>query len=399
MSAGQPAEAPALLEREAPLSQLRAWLDQLVVPGAPGRCLLLQGESGVGKSSLLHAACGQRPPQVDWMAGSCEPLLSPAPLGPLLDMLDELPPSLAAMVRSGRPVEQAMPEWLAWLRKPGRPLALVVDDAQWADGATLDLLRFLGRRVESLRALLVLSYRDDELTPDHPLRMVFAGLPATATLRLQLEPLSARAVALAAHRAGRPAQGLHRLTRGNPFFLAELLRAPAGALPASVRDAVLERARRLAPAARELLDLVSMSPVPLERTVLATMVGEALPGLAECIAIGLLEASGDAIGFVTSWPARQRPRRLASRNAAVPTAACCRPCRTQAPPAAFTTPRAQAWPTRSCSSPPKPPSRPQVLRRTARQPACTNWRAPTAQRGHPPHSTLRCWCTGLNRLS
>ncbi len=301
MDLSRPAETPALLERDAQLAQLQAWLLELTLPGAPGRCLLLHGESGVGKSSLLHAARGLRPPRVDWLAGLCEPLLSPAPLGPLLDMLDELPPSLAAMLRSGRPVQQVMPEWLAWLRQIRRPLVLVVDDAQWADGASLDLLRFLGRRVESLRALLVLSFRDDELPPEHPLHLVFAGLPAAATLRQRLEPLSARAVAVAAQRAGRAAQGLHRLTQGNPFFLAELLRAPAGAMPASVRDAVLARAQRLTPAARRLLDLVCMSPVPLERVVLKQLLGEDLPGLAECLATGLLHeantAGGEAIGF------------------------------------------------------------------------------------------------------
>lgn len=300
MAAPAKADTAALLERDSALAQLHELLHALAKPGSSGglgRCVLLHGEAGVGKSSLLKAAQAFAPSQLDWATGLCEPLWSPTPLGPLLDMLDMLPPSLAHMVQVGRPVQQVMPDWLAWLRRLNRPLVLVVDDAQWADSASLDLLRFMGRRIEGLRLLLILSFRDDELAPDHPLHTVLAGMPAAATLRLRLEPLSARAVAVAAQRAGRPALGLHALTQGNPFFLAELLHAPAGALPASVRDAVLARAQRLGPAARPLLDLLSMSPLPLELTVLQTLLGEPLPGLAECLAGTLVQHVGAAVAF------------------------------------------------------------------------------------------------------
>lgn len=291
------AQPPALIERSMPLAQLQHWLRVLAEPGAGGRCLLLQGEAGIGKTSLLRAGRAAAPPRLDWLMGWCEPLLSPTPLGPLLDMLDGLPPALASMVSRGQRVQEVMPELLAWLRALHRPLVLVVDDAQWADHASLDLLRFLGRRIEGLPLGLVLSYRDDELPPSHPLRAVVGGLPPAATLRLGLARLSARGVEQAARAAGRPARGLHKLTQGNPFYLAELLAAPAESLPASVRDAVLARAQRLSPAARALLALASVSPVPLERTTLASFGDPAEGALPECLAGGLLVDEAGAIAF------------------------------------------------------------------------------------------------------
>ena len=101
--------APALIEREMPLARFDAWLRALAAPGAGGRCLLLHGEAGVGKTSVWRAARAAGPAQLEWLAGSCEPLLSPTPLGALLDMLDALPPGLASLVQRGARVQDVMP--------------------------------------------------------------------------------------------------------------------------------------------------------------------------------------------------------------------------------------------------------------------------------------------------
>ncbi len=248
-------QAAPLIERDAPLAQWAQVLRHIVVPGAAGACLLLHGEAGIGKTSLLRAARARSPAHCDWLTGLCEPLLSPTPLGPLLDILDGLPPSLAAALGAQRHLHALLPDLLAWLRRLSRPLVMVVDDAQWADSASLDVLRFIGRRIEGLRVLLVLSYRDDGLHADHPLHSVIGALPTARTTRIALAALSPQAVLGMAQGVGRQARGLHSLTQGNPLYLVEVLAAPAGGLPASVRDAVLARAQGLSGSARALLEL------------------------------------------------------------------------------------------------------------------------------------------------
>ncbi|MBC7955224.1 MAG: ATP-binding protein, partial [Cytophagales bacterium] len=128
-----------------------------------GMCLVVHGEAGAGKTSLVHVARQHCAPDVEWMCGACEPLIAAPALGPLLDLLNCLPPALAQAVRSGRAAPEVLAGMLALLRDRDWPTVLVIDDVQWADGATLDLLRYLGRRIESTRALLVLCWRDDPL--------------------------------------------------------------------------------------------------------------------------------------------------------------------------------------------------------------------------------------------
>jgi len=262
-----------------------------------GRCVLLHGEAGVGKTALLRRVAGAVAPTMRWLAGTCEPLVAAPPLGPLLDMLEALPPTLAAAVRSGHRTADVLTGMLELLRDARRPTALVVDDAQWADGATLDLLRYIGRRIDTTHGLLLIAFRDDELATDHPLRQVLGGLPNRSTLRLALTPLSRAGVAQWARRAGRSARGVYERTLGNPFFVGELFACDDGVLPASVRDAVLTRVARLSPGARELLELASVAPGHIDIGIVEALLEGSDAAFDECAAVGLLLREGGALGF------------------------------------------------------------------------------------------------------
>lgn len=125
------------------------------------------------------------------------------------------------------------------------PRVLVVEDLHWADEATLDLVRFVARRIHSLPLLLVLSYRD-ALAADHPLRPVLGDLVAApAARRLQLTPLSRSAIETLVGERDFDAAEVHRRTAGNPFFVSQLLARPGPlapeSMPENVRDAVLAR--------------------------------------------------------------------------------------------------------------------------------------------------------------
>jgi predicted ATPase len=230
-----------LVERESVLRSLR---EQLASAAAGGRVALVAGEAGIGKTSVLRALAAGHD-NVWW--GACDALQTPHPLAPLLDMAREGKPRFAAHLAGPRPAlfEAVLDE----LRLAAAPVLVVIEDAHWADDATLDLLKFLGRRIERTKALLAVSYRDDEVGASHPLRRVIGELPVAARINVPLPHLSPAAVQALARRAGRPADGVHAATRGNAFFVTELLRdtSQRSARPGSTAT---RRSRACAPSAR-----------------------------------------------------------------------------------------------------------------------------------------------------
>ena len=176
-----------LVEREGVLQTLR---ERLNASAVRGHVVLVAGEAGIGKSSVLRALAAQHTAAsgtVWW--GACDALETPHPLAPLLDIAREQAPRFAARLDGPRPA--LFDAVLDELRHAATPLLLVVEDAHWADDATLDLLKYLGRRIEGTHALLAASYRDDEVGATHPLRRVLGELPPAARSYLPVPRLSA----------------------------------------------------------------------------------------------------------------------------------------------------------------------------------------------------------------
>ena len=186
------------------------------------------------------------------LMGWCDPLSTPRPLGPLIDMAAGAGGELGDLVSGGAERDRLLPGVLAELQRG--PVLMVVEDGHWADEATFDLLRYLGRRIDRCPALVLVTYRDDEIGRDHPLKRLLGDLAtAPGVRRLKIEPLTEPAVARLAGERAVDAAGLYRKTGGNPFYVTEILSAGGEQLPGTVRDAVLARADRLSPAAREVL--------------------------------------------------------------------------------------------------------------------------------------------------
>ncbi len=114
---------------------------------------------------------------------------------------------------------------------------------------------------------------------------------------MELAGLTPRAIAELAGPGGMDAGELHRRTGGNPFYVTEVLAADAGTMPRSVRDAVLARAARLRGVARDLLDVASVVPGPVETWLLDALAPTAAELLDECLATGMLVLAGDRVEF------------------------------------------------------------------------------------------------------
>ena len=245
----------------------------------------------------MRAFCDARRNDTRVLWGACDPLFTPRPLGPLLDVAEVVGGELAELVRAeARPHDVTM----ALRRELGRrrPTVIVVDDAQWADEATLDVLRLLAGRLAGVRAAVIVIYRDDELDRWHPLRILVGEIRAGhAVDRVRLQPFSLEAVTSLAARHGASPEELFRTTRGNPFFVTEVLAAGHPGVPPTVRDAVLARAARLSPAARELLDVVAIAPSHTELWLLDVLIDGASGRLEECIAGGMLTVRSGSVSF------------------------------------------------------------------------------------------------------
>ena len=287
--------AAELLERSDELSVLGASLDEVAASGH-GRLLLIRGEAGAGKTALVRQFCaGRRSTRVLW--GSCDALFTPRPLGPFLDIARTTGGDLERVAKRGaQPYKFAEVLLREFSDQPAS--VVIVEDVHWADEATLDVLRIVTRRIESLRALIVLTFRDDELDRRHPLRTLLGELSGSSVAtRIEIGPLSLAAVANLAAPYGVDGGELHRTTSGNPFFVTEVLATAGAEIPDTVRDAVLARSARLGGGAASVLEAVAIVPPHAELWLLDALVPDSAEGREECVAAGMLRAGPGRVFF------------------------------------------------------------------------------------------------------
>jgi DNA-binding CsgD family transcriptional regulator len=283
-----------LLEREVFLRRLQTLLEETSEEN--GHTVLVTGEAGIGKTSLVERFTKQQDAaRVLW--GACEALFTPRPLGPLHDVAHQIRSPFRNLLNTeaGRP--SIFSAFLDELKGSSLPTIVVFEDIHWADEATLDLIKYLGRRLQRSATMLILTYRDDELGAHHPLRRVIGDFPNQAVTRLQLPPLSEAAVIMLAQGACRSAEGLYAATGGNPFFVTEVLASNSIDVPVTIRDAVLARASRLSPGAREMLDLASVVPPRVEHWLLDAILAPAPETIDACLESGLLRPDRSGLSF------------------------------------------------------------------------------------------------------
>ena len=284
-----------LLERESFLDTLAEYARE--ARQGDGRLTLVSGESGIGKTALLEAF-QQQLKGVRWLWGACDGLLTPRPLGPLFDIGSQLDGELATLCRQGAPRDQLFAAFLAEIGSPAAFTVAVIEDVHWADEATIDLLNFLGRRLSRRNALVLVTYRDSEVSADHPLRLVLGDLATQrATRRMRLPRLSERAVRQLAGQHDVDAAELHRITGGNPFYVSEMLDAGWPSVPSTVSDAVGARLARCSPGARELVETAAVIGGRVSPALLSSVHPDADSPADECLQTGILIPDGTELRF------------------------------------------------------------------------------------------------------
>jgi predicted ATPase len=282
-----------------------------------GRGLLVSvfGEAGVGKTALVHTFADAVSGRARVLWGACEDLSTPEPLGPLRDLARTAKYQGLEFDGTARRLT-TFSHALEFLNDG--PTLAVIEDLHWADDATMDFVRYLGRRIRDTHIMLLVTARDEDADAQARLRRILVDVPTENCERIHVPRLSQAAVNKLARDAGCNAGDLFATTGGNAFFITEALRGTAKeALPATVRDAVLLRAARLSDDARCVLDGAAIFPRRVEPEILSELCQPtSAAGIDECVAAGMLQLGDQGYAFrheiarrmieATLSPARRR---------------------------------------------------------------------------------------------
>ncbi len=282
-----------LLERETELELLGDLLADLDASG--GKVVLIRGEAGIGKSSLVTEFVARHTDGAHVLWGACDDLLTPQALGPFRDVARSEPSlieSLEAGDRSG-----VLHATLDLLSRSLRPTILVIEDTHWADEATLDSIKFLGRRIARTNSLIVLTFRENAVDMTHQLRSVFADLPPGSVQRIQLRGLSLSAVTDILSESALNPEEVWAATSGNPFFVTEMASVIGDGIPLSIRDSVMARVASLHPDTQAGIKLLSVMPDRIPRTKALELATLRPQDLEDCARLGLLSVGPEFVSF------------------------------------------------------------------------------------------------------
>ncbi|MBP1078166.1 DNA-binding CsgD family transcriptional regulator [Microbacterium terrae] len=332
--------AAVMVGRDAEMTVLRDAFD--AGHGGRTRAVIVRGEAGIGKTRLVQEFAseitrgrGDDLPAVAF--GQCVDL-GPigAPFGPIARILRDLHDAVGSeALRSamGSPAVAAaivaLARGLSELADPGqapagspaeaievvlenlsrtRHVVIVLEDLQWADAATLGLLKTLAGSLREGRMTIVATYRSDDVDRFHPLRPVLAELERMRRVqRIEIAPLGPDEVAEQVALLARGAIGPDDLTMlaersgGIPFLVEELVDLDDVELPDTLRELVLARYARLSPEAREIVRVMAAGGVDVGHELLRAVAGtdeEALDrAVRESIDARVVVAAGDGYAF------------------------------------------------------------------------------------------------------
>lgn len=282
-----------LLERDRYLEGLEKTFSRLTSDG--GCVVLISGEAGIGKTSLVERFAKMVGNRARILWGNCDALFTPRPLGPLYDIAGQLKNGLLTLLNDQVPRATIFSTFFNDLQETKLPNVVIIEDAHWADESTLDLIKLLARRVDRLNSIFIVTYRDDEISSSHPMRLVLGDIPPQKLIKYRLQPLTEKTVNSLADSIG--IENLFQVTGGNPFFITELLSNKDEGIPSNIKNSVLSRISRLTREALNLVELVSIIPARAEKWLIEGVLPVPPELLEECVDSGILRFEDGAISF------------------------------------------------------------------------------------------------------
>ncbi len=258
-----------LVERESFISFLETKFER--VAGNEGHTMLICGEAGIGKTSLVNTFCRQYKNDAVIFQGSCDALTTPRPLAPVYDIASQLRHDLWGNHEHNDDRAALFTAVLQELEQQKKPVLIVFEDIHWADEATLDFIKFLARRIKRIRCLFILTYRDNEINARHPLRSLLGQLPPDTFTRMQLVPLSRPAVEKMAMEKGYNGEDVYSISGGNPFYVSEILASYSPGVPDNIRDSILSVYYQQPEKTKQVWELIAIVPGGFECEYLAKM--------------------------------------------------------------------------------------------------------------------------------
>jgi DNA-binding CsgD family transcriptional regulator/KaiC/GvpD/RAD55 family RecA-like ATPase len=284
-----------LLERKDSLDTLSKLIND--VSSGEGKTVLLSGEAGIGKTSLIKHFTDNLNSETEILWGTCDALFTPRPLGPLYDIAYQINSNLINMLENEEKRVSIFSAFLNYLESTSNLKIIVIEDIHWADESTFDLIKFFARRINRTHSILILSYRDEGIDKSHPLRSILGSLPHSETTRIRLYPLSESAVDTLMKNAGIKNEELYERTGGNPFYVTEVLANKNEELPSSIKEAVIAHTSLLSVDTKELLDIISVIPTKVEINLVRKLVNNVDEHIDACINKAILITDKNLISF------------------------------------------------------------------------------------------------------
>jgi len=251
-----------LVERDGFLTLLQTHFKN--ISEGEGHCVLVCGEAGIGKSALVKVFCKEQKENCNIYLGVCDSLFTPRPLAPLYDVMWQVNKDL---VQNSHDIEQRSALFTGFFRElldQKEKIIIVFEDIHWADEATLDFIKFFVRRIQQLPCLFILTYRDNEIHSQHPLRSVLGHLPPDSFTQLKLAPLSRNAVEKMAAEKGYSGEDVYNISAGNPFYVNEILASYSKGIPDNIKNAVLSTYNSAKENTKLIWELLSVIPSSFE---------------------------------------------------------------------------------------------------------------------------------------